>query len=156
MLTADRTNHDRTRQILFGTLRLAPCYIRCDYADFVRHAYVAGLRREPEHGASRSLPPEAADGYDHRVNYLYLILSSEENRLAGYDAIVSAIPALLGSRDQLVVADMIRHVYPTMADLADGLEVLMGHVRENSRRQDMILASVTETAGTRSVASARR
>lgn len=143
MLIADRNDHDRTRQILFSTLRLAPCYISCDYATFVRHIYSAGLRREPEDGISHTLPSDAGDVYNHRVNYVYAALSCEENRLAGYDAIVWAIPDLLGSRNRVLLADMIRHVYPTITELVAGLETLMNHVRENSRRQDMILASAT-------------
>ena len=155
MLIADHQDQDRTRQILFSTLRLAPWYIDCDYAAFVRHAYVAGLRREPEDEVSRTLPSNAGDIYHHRVNYLYVILTSEENQVAGYDAIVSAIPELLGSRNRVLLADMIRQVYPTITDLVIGLETLMGHVRENSRRQDMILASTVEAYGARGVAGAR-
>lgn len=156
MLTSDHQGSDQVKEILFLTLRLAPCYVKCDYAAFVRHAYIAGLRRKPEDGVSFKLPSDAVDIYQHRIDYLRVILTSEENQLAGYDAIVSAIPELLGSYDRVLVAAMIRQVYPVMTDLIAGLETLMGYVRENSRRQDMILASTAKASDAWGVVGAHR
>lgn len=137
---------DRTKMILFRTLRLAPAYLRCDYPAFVRHVYVTGLERDPEPGITMTPPTSSEDVYENRVRYIGSVLGSHEIQSRGYTAMVYAIPDMLGSNDRQGVAQMVRHVFPTAEELLSGVGALMDHVCENSRRQDMLLATVA-TAG---------
>lgn len=133
---------DRTKMLLFRTLRLAPAYLRCDYPAFVRHVYLTGLGRDPEPGIAMTPPTSPENVYENRTRYIGSVLKSDEIQSRGYKAMVNAVPDMLGSNDRQGVAQMVLRVFPTADELINGVGALMDHVRENSRRQDMILATV--------------
>lgn len=139
---------DRTKIPLLRALRLAPIYLRCDYPAFVRHVYLSGLGRDPEPGVAMSPLDSPEDVYETRVRYIGSVLVSEEIQLRGYDAMVNAVPDMLGCSDRQRVAQMVQRVFPTTPALIAGIGMLMNHVSENSRRQDLLLATVA-SAGTR-------
>lgn len=138
---------ERTKYILLRTISLSHDILDCDDHSFVRHSYLAGLGREPDAGFMTLPPPESNDVYRRRVDYLYSILTSTESLNRGYEAVVDAIPDVLGSRNRAVVVDMIKQVFPPSSDLNASLEILFTQVRENTRRQNMIVASVAGGAG---------
>ena len=139
---------DRTKTLLHRGLRLAPIYLQCDYPAFVQHVYFTGLGRYPEPGVPMTPPVSSEDIYEARIRYIESVLVSEEIQLRGYDAMVYAVPSMLGCNDPQKVAQMVQCVYPTATAFISGIGVLMQYVGENSRRQDMVMATVALAGGT--------
>lgn len=126
---------------LLKTVRLAPGWLELDAAAFIAQAYQDCLGRECEFDeAERAVMVPAGDRYVARTTYLRDTLCSAEARGRGHAAMADAVAAVLVGRQRAPVAELLRARYPTVESLVDGLVELMAHVRDNSQRQDAILA----------------
>jgi hypothetical protein len=125
----------------FRMIRFTPERLTCDGATFIADAYRDLLGREPEFDPAErveALPP--GDVYESRATYFLHLIGSEEMQLRGYDAMVDAVATIVSGRHREIMADMVRARYPSTESLLEGLGTLMAYARNNSRRQDAIVA----------------
>lgn len=127
--------------IFLRTIRVAPEWFEGDDAAFIARTYADVLGREPEFDPSErvaALPP--GDRHGSRTAYLGAVLSSEESRRRGHEAMIAVLTALIAGQRRELAAELLRTRYATIDALTGGLDRLMAHLCDNSRRQDRILA----------------